>query len=114
MASTGGAIIGDCEPPVHEDMVPRPVSPYGASKLAAEGYCSAFAGSYNMNTVALRFANVYGPYSYHKGSVIAKFFKNILHDEPLTVYGDGTQTRDFVYTGDLCQAIQKVIFAEHL
>jgi len=111
-ASTGGAIIGDCEPPVHEDMVPRPLSPYGASKLAAEGYCSAFAGSYNMNTVALRFANVYGPYSYHKGSVIAKFFKNMLHDEPLTVYGDGTQTRDFVYTGDLCRAIQSVLFAD--
>jgi UDP-glucose 4-epimerase len=104
-ASTGGAIIGDAEPPVHEGMVPRPISPYGASKLCGEAYCSAFAGSYGMKTISLRFSNVYGPYSYHKGSVVATFFKRILRNEPLTVYGDGNQTRDFIFSRDLCAAI---------
>lgn len=106
MASTGGAIIGDVTPPVHEDMVPRPVSPYGASKVAAEGYASAYAGSYDLAIVALRFANVYGPYSYHKGSVVAKFFRSYLEAEPWIVYGDGTQTRDSVYVGDIAEAIR--------
>jgi UDP-glucose 4-epimerase len=106
-ASTGGAIIGDAIPPVHESMVPRPISPYGASKLCGEAYCSAFAGSYGMKTVALRFSNVYGPYSYHKGSVVAAFFKRILAGQPLIVYGDGSQTRDFVFAKDLCAAIVK-------
>jgi UDP-glucose 4-epimerase len=104
-ASTGGAILGEQEPPVHEGMVPRPVSPYGASKLAGEAYCSAFAGSFGLNTVALRFSNVYGPYSYHKGSVVAQFFKNLLQGQQLTIYGDGSQTRDFVFVDDLVDAI---------
>jgi UDP-glucose 4-epimerase len=112
LASTGGAIIGDVTPPVHENMVPRPLSPYGASKLCAEAYCSAFGGSYGMSIVALRFANVYGPFSYHKGSVVAKFFKDYLEGTPWTVFGDGTQTRDFVYVGDVCHAIHKALDAE--
>jgi UDP-glucose 4-epimerase len=104
-ASTGGAILGEQEPPVHEGMVPRPVSPYGASKLVGEAYCSAFFGSFGLNTVALRFSNVYGPYSYHKGSVVAQFFKNLIQGEPLVIYGDGQQTRDFLYVNDLVDAI---------
>jgi UDP-glucose 4-epimerase len=104
-ASTGGAILGEQEPPVHEGMVPRPLSPYGAGKLAGEAYCSAFFGSYGLNTVALRFANVYGPHSYRKGSVVAQYFKNLIQEEPLVVYGDGRQTRDFVYVDDLVSAI---------
>lgn len=112
MASTGGAIIGDVEPPVHEEMVPRPISPYGASKLAAEAYLSAYAGTYGMTTVAMRFANVYGPYSYRKGSVIPKFFKQIMDNETLTIYGDGTQTRDFVYVGDIVSGITRSLTQE--
>ncbi len=104
-ASTGGAILGDATPPVHEDMPARPLAPYGASKLAGEGYCSAYYGSYGLPTVALRFSNVYGPYSYQKASVVAAFFKRILAGEPLVVYGDGSQTRDFLYVGDLCRAV---------
>ncbi len=104
-ASTGGAILGEQEPPVHEGMVPRPVSPYGAGKLAGEAYCSAFHGSYGLSTVALRFSNVYGPFSYHKGSVVAQFFRNIMRGEPLVVYGAGQQTRDFLYVADLADAI---------
>jgi len=104
-ASTGGAILGEQEPPVHEGMVPRPISAYGASKLAGEAYCSAFCGSYGLNTVALRFSNVYGPYSYHKGSAVAEFFKNLIRKEPIAIYGDGRQTRDFLYVEDLVDAI---------
>src|SRR5271155_1852220 len=104
-ASTGGAILGEQEPPVHEGMVPRPVSPYGAGKLAGEAYCSAFFGSYGLNTIALRFSNVYGPFSYHKGSVIAQYFRDLLQGRPLIVYGDGSQTRDFVFVEDLVEAV---------
>jgi len=111
-ASTGGAIVGNVAPPVHEEMMPRPISPYGAGKLAGEGYCSAFWGSYNLKTVALRFSNVYGPYSYHKGSVIPKFFRQIQRGRELTVYGDGEQTRDFLYVADVCQAIGTALEAE--
>ena len=98
-------------PPVHEDMAPHPISPYGAGKLAGEGYCSAFWGSYGLKTISLRFSNVYGPFSYHKASVIAKFFRQVQLGEPLTVFGDGEQTRDFLYVGDLCQAIIRALEA---
>jgi UDP-glucose 4-epimerase len=104
-ASTGGAILGEQKPPVHENMVPRPISPYGASKLVGEAYCSAYAGAYGLKTVALRFSNVYGPYSYHKGSVVAQFFRNLLRGERIVIYGDGEQTRDFLYVADLVEAI---------
>jgi UDP-glucose 4-epimerase len=111
-ASTGGAIVGEAAPPVHEEMPPRPVSPYGAGKLAGEGYCSAFWGSYGLKTVPLRFANIYGPFSYRKGSVIAKFFRQVQARQPLTIYGDGEQTRDFLFVEDLCQAIIAAMTAE--
>lgn len=111
-ASTGGAILGEQQPPVHEGMVPRPLSPYGASKLAGEAYCSAFYGSFGLKTTALRFSNVYGPYSYHKGSVVAHFFKSILQNQPLVIYGDGKQTRDFIYVGDIVDAILLAIDAD--
>lgn len=104
-ASTGGAIIGEATPPVHEEMVARPVSPYGAAKLMMEGYCSAYAASYGWRTLSLRFSNVYGPRSFHKGSVVAAFFKEILRGAPLIVYGDGEQTRDYVFAEDLCGGI---------
>ena len=105
MASTGGAILGEKEPPVHEEMVARPLAPYGASKLAGEGYLSAFHGSYGLATVALRFSNVYGPYSYLKASAVAAFYKCVLLGQALPIYGDGNQTRDFLYTGDLVAAV---------
>ncbi len=111
MASTGGAILGDVEPPVHEGMVPQPAAPYGASKLAAEGYGSAFAASYGMQVTALRFSNVYGPRSYRKGSAVAHFFKQVLDGNPITVYGDGSQVRDFVFVADLCRGILQAIDA---
>jgi UDP-glucose 4-epimerase len=103
--ASSSAPLGDIDEPASERIPPRPKSPYGASKLAGEGYCSAFHGSYGVPTVALRFTNVYGPFSYHKGSVIAAFCKQAAAGEPLLVYGDGRQTRDFIYVGDLCDGI---------
>ncbi|MEM7315619.1 MAG: NAD-dependent epimerase/dehydratase family protein [Planctomycetota bacterium] len=108
-ASTGGAILGDVPPPVHEEMVAKPVSPYGASKLCVEGYANAYGACYGIKTVSLRFSNVYGPRSFHKGSVVAHFFKQILADEPLVVYGDGSQSRDFVFVEDLSEGIRRAL-----
>lgn len=103
--ASSNATLGDFTPPAREGIVPRPKSPYGASKLAGEAYCSAFAGSYDLSTIALRFTNVYGPYSYHKGSVVAAFCKWARGGEPLVIYGDGQQTRDFIFVEDLCNGI---------
>jgi UDP-glucose 4-epimerase len=104
-ASTGGAVIGDAPPPVDERSVPRPISPYGASKLSGEGYCHAFRGSYGLETVALRFANVYGPRSEHKKGAITAWIKRALNGAPLVIYGDGSGSRDFLYVEDLCRGI---------
>jgi UDP-glucose 4-epimerase len=104
--ASSNAPLGEQEPPNDESKVPRPLSPYGASKLAGEAYCSAFHGGFGLGTVALRFANAYGPRSTHKTSVVAEFIRTLLAGKPLTIYGDGRQTRDFVHVADLCQAIR--------
>jgi len=105
-ASSGGTVIGEAEPPIHEEMVPHPVAPYGASKLAGEGYCSAYFQTFGIETVALRFGNVYGPLSGHKNSVVARFIKRAREGEVLEIYGDGTQTRDFILVDDLIRAVR--------
>jgi UDP-glucose 4-epimerase len=104
--ASSGASIGECSPPIHEELAPHPVSPYGASKLAGEGYCSAYSQSYGINAVALRFGNCYGPFSTHKESVVAKFIRQSLMGLPWEIYGDGQQTRDFVYVDDIAAAIE--------
>ena len=104
-ASTGGAIMGDTPPPVDESSLPWPISPYGASKLAGEAYLHAFAGSFGLSAVALRFANVYGPLSEHKRGAVTNFVTRALRREPLVIYGDGKATRDFLYVDDLCEGI---------
>jgi UDP-glucose 4-epimerase len=104
-SSTGGALIGNSEPPVNEQSVPRPISPYGASKLAGEGYCCAFANAYDLSITALRFANVVGPISWHKKGAVTAFFKAIMNDDTIHIYGDGNATRDFLYVEDLCLGI---------
>lgn len=108
-ASTGGAILGEVEPPVNEEMAANPLSPYGAAKLACEGYCSAFAASYGMNAISLRFSNIYGPYCRSKKSAVAAFLKDIVEKGEVTVYGDGTQTRDFLFSEDLTDGIVSAI-----
>ncbi|MFZ3048225.1 MAG: NAD-dependent epimerase/dehydratase family protein, partial [Desulfatirhabdiaceae bacterium] len=104
--ASSGAPLGHQHPPIHEKMAPRPLSPYGASKLAGEGYCSAYFGSFGLETVVLRFGNVYGPISADKFSIVAKFIKLIIAGESLPIYGDGKQTRDFIYIDDVVEAIR--------
>lgn len=104
MASSAAA-VGTAEPPVSETTVPRPSTPYGAGKLAGEAYASAFAQAFGLETVALRFGNVYGPFSGAKDSVVARFIKQWMDGETLVVYGDGGQTRDFIYIHDLLDAV---------
>lgn len=104
--ASSGAPVGECIPPIHEELAPHPVSPYGASKLAGEGYCSAYFRTFGIETVALRFGNVYGPLSGHKNSAVAKFIKQAMQGETLEIYGDGRQTRDFIFIDDLVKAIQ--------
>jgi len=103
--ASSGAPAGEVEPPIHEELPPHPVSPYGASKLAGEGYCSAYYRTFGVQTVALRFGNVYGPGSSKKSSVVAKFIRNALVGKTLEIFGDGTQTRDFIYIDDLVRAV---------
>jgi UDP-glucose 4-epimerase len=104
--ASSGAPVGECTPPIHEELPAHPVSPYGASKLAGEGYCSAYYQTFGIETVALRFGNVYGPLSGHKNSAVAKFIRKAMNGEPIEIYGDGKQTRDFIYIGDLVRAVR--------
>jgi UDP-glucose 4-epimerase len=110
-ASTGGALMGDATPPIDERSLPWPISPYGASKLCGEAYCHAFAGSLGLATVALRFANVYGPFSAHKKGVITRFIDAALRDGTLEIYGDGAASRDFLHVEDLSRGIVAAIDA---
>jgi UDP-glucose 4-epimerase len=105
-ASTGGALIGDATPPVDERSLPKPISPYGASKLAGEGYAHAFAKTYGLRTVAIRFGNVYGPWSDRKRGVFNVFFESIHNGVPMVIYGDGSASRDYVHVDDIANALR--------
>lgn len=105
--ASSGAPAGEVDPPIHEELPPHPVSPYGASKLAGEGYCSAYNRTFGIDTVILRFGNVYGPGSLRKSSVVAKFIRQAINNETLEIYGDGTQTRDFIFINDLIEAVTR-------
>lgn len=84
---------------------PDSLSPYSASKLACESICKAYHESYGLKTKILRLSNVYGPYSLHKTSVVAKFIKACLDKNSLTIIGDGLQTRDFIHVDDVVNTI---------
>lgn len=109
--ASSNAAVGLVEPPAHEGIAPRPVAPYGAAKLAVEGYLHAYYRSYGLVTTALRFANAYGPYSLHKISVVATMIKAYLAGRPVTIFGDGSQTRDFVHVDDLVALLLLVLEA---
>ncbi|WP_419174916.1 NAD-dependent epimerase/dehydratase family protein [Desulfosediminicola sp.] len=108
-ASTGGALMGSTSPPVNETSLPKPISPYGVSKLCGEAYCNAYAASYGLTSVCLRFANIYGPYSGHKKGVVTEYIKRAHSNKPLIVYGDGSSSRDYLHVSDLCDGIQAAI-----
>ncbi len=106
-ASTGGAIYGEPEIiPADEATEPYPISPYGTSKHAVEKYLGYYNYVHGLDYVALRYANVYGPRQNPHGEagVIAIFCNRILSDSPCTIFGDGSQTRDYVYVGDVAKA----------
>jgi UDP-glucose 4-epimerase len=106
-SSTGGAIYGDFVPiPSVEDMPKDPESPYGIAKLSVELYLAYYARVHNVDTVALRYSNVYGPRQdpHGEAGVVAIFCNKVLRGEPLTVFGDGRQTRDYVFAGDVARA----------
>ncbi len=105
--ASSGAPLGVQSPPLHEELAPHPASPYGASKLAGEGYCSAYYHCFGIETVAMRFGNVYGEGSGHKSSIVAKFIRQSLAGEQLEIYGDGSQTRDYIHISDIIEAIRK-------
>ena len=106
-ASTGGALYGDATvTPTPEEYPTTPVSPYGASKLAAEGYLRTFHALHGLSYAALRYANVYGPRQdpHGEAGVVAIFTERLLSVEGARINGDGRQTRDFVYVGDVAEA----------
>ena len=109
--ASSGAVLAAATPPLREDMAPAPKSPYGASKLYGEGITAA-GEAYGMVGISLRFSNVYGPHCGHKKSVVASFLSRALAGQPLVIFGDGRQTRDFIYVGDICAAIDLALAAE--
>jgi UDP-glucose 4-epimerase len=106
-ASTGGAIYGECERPAREDDPRRPLAPYGTSKLCGEEYLATWNRLYGTHNVALRFGNVYGPRQEPHGEagVVAIFMGLLRGGSAPKIYGDGRQTRDYVYVGDVVAAL---------
>jgi len=106
-SSTGGAIYGEQEAfPCDEDHPLRPVSPYGVAKLATEKYLFFYRAEYGLEYLALRYANVYGPRQdpHGEAGVMAIFCGRMLAGQPVTIFGDGEQTRDYVFVGDIVRA----------
>ena len=108
VAASTSAIYGD-DPvfPKHETMAPGPLSPYAVSKLAGEHYGKVFASLYGIRTVFLRYFNVFGPRqdpNSEYAAVIPKFIARMLEDKPPIIYGDGEQTRDFIFVADVVRA----------
>jgi UDP-glucose 4-epimerase len=106
-ASTGGAIYGECGRPAREDDPRRPLAPYGASKLCGEEYLATWNRLYGTGHVALRFGNVYGPRQEPHGEagVVAIFMGLLQEGGTPKIYGDGRQTRDYVFVGDVVAAL---------
>jgi UDP-glucose 4-epimerase len=114
-ASTGGAIYGDTDlVPTPEDAPALPVSPYGASKLSAEVYLRTFHELHGLSYTALRYANVYGPRQdpHGEAGVVAIFSQRLLRGETARINGDGKQTRDFVYVGDVAEANARALMSD--
>jgi UDP-glucose 4-epimerase len=106
-SSTGGAVYGDLvEAPTAENAPKDPQSPYGTAKLSVELYMGYFARVHGLDCVALRYSNVYGPRQdpHGEAGVVAIFCDRLIDGVPLTIFGDGGQTRDYVYVGDVARA----------
>jgi UDP-glucose 4-epimerase len=105
-SSTGGAIYGECDGPAPEDAPRRPLAPYGVSKLAGEEYLAAYNRLHETRHVSLRYGNVYGPRQdpHGEAGVVAIFFGRLAAGEAPRIFGDGRQTRDYVYAADVARA----------
>lgn len=110
--ASSAAVYGDNDKiPLSEEDKCDPISPYGLSKITGEQYCKLWKNINEMDSVSLRFSNVYGPRQSTKGEggVVSIFMNNVLNDKKLSVYGDGEQTRDFIYVKDVVDAIYKSV-----
>jgi UDP-glucose 4-epimerase len=105
-SSTGGAIYGECDGPAPEDAPRLPIAPYGTAKLAAEEYLATYNRLYGTGHVSLRYGNVYGPRQdpHGEAGVVAIFCNALREGQTPKVFGDGRQTRDYVYVGDVARA----------
>jgi len=105
-SSTGGAIYGECEGPAPEDAPRQPIAPYGTAKLAAEEYLATYNRLHGTGHVSLRYGNVYGPRQdpHGEAGVVAIFFNRLREGERPKVFGDGSQSRDYIYVGDVVRA----------
>ena len=101
--ASSSSVYGDAELPMKEDSLLKPVSPYGVTKLAGENLCYLYWKNYNVPTVSLRYFTVYGPRQ-RSDMAIHKFVKTIFREDEITVFGDGTQTRDFTFVDDIVEA----------
>ena len=114
-ASSGGAIYGHAPRlPTPEDTDPAPLSPYGAAKLAGEGYVGMFSRTFGIHAAALRYSNVYGPLQDGTGEagVVAITCERLLSGQPPEIRGDGNQTRDFIYVGDVVEANLRALLTD--
>ena len=113
-ASTGGAMYGECEEPATEDSTLQPLSPYGTSKLAAEEYLRSYNRLYGTRHISLRYGNVYGPRQdpHGEAGVVAIFLGSLARGEQAKIFGDGLQTRDYVYVGDVALATTSAVGQE--
>jgi UDP-glucose 4-epimerase len=105
-SSSGGAIYGECDGPAPEESERRPLAPYGVSKLAGEEYLAGYNRLYGARHVSLRYGNVYGPRQdpFGEAGVVAIFLGRLAKSEAPRIFGDGLQTRDYVYAGDVARA----------
>jgi UDP-glucose 4-epimerase len=112
-SSTGGAMYGECDGPAPEDAPRLPLAPYGTSKLAGEEYLATYNRLHETRHVTLRYGNVYGPRQdpHGEAGVVAIFFNRLLSGEQPKIFGDGSQTRDYVYVADVVRAT--LAAAEH-
>jgi len=101
--ASSSSIYGNAELPQKEDVVPKPISPYGVTKLAGENLCYLYHVNYGLPTISLRYFTVYGPRQ-RPDMAIHKMVQQIRNDEELVIFGDGTQTRDFTYVADILEA----------
>lgn len=109
--ASSSSVYGVAKLPMREDSLLKPLSPYGATKLACENLCYLYWANYGIPTISLRYFNVYGPRQ-RRDTAIYKFVKAILNDGVVTVFGDGTQTRDFTFVGDVVEANMLAVNSE--